>query len=790
MKNRILSLVLAIVMVVLAVPAFVLPMTAANSKGFKTSFGFQQETWPLYTSEEFLGYGTPWEVGRFKVGQGATSYQKFGGFDAQFTILNLNGGDQWENCGVYLTNSRYILTGSGVATEVAEGAADSRNALVLNYVSPYEGYVDLGFDNITPVNAETVTCLDIYIAIFINGEMIWPVAGGDMGKAEDWAHLLSDAEPTNKTGESALAQFQKIKPDALKNVKVTRGDRIQFALSRGGSNYGYAEPTVTFADGYLVVPTTMTESFGYNSTEWPILGNGSGNRTFKQISERWTIGDIPAAGGEFAAYDHYFRKSTDSWACRTGEDYPGNSGKNPSNGAVMLTSSFAELRGGILLGNTKDYLPGFAYEAVATGTATASFADLKLIGTDKGGDYVVATSGTAQIKIFKNGTLVETVTATATADGVTATFPEMAVVRGDVIAIVVADATGIVGVAGVPTVAYKSVDSFMSEVVEDTYAIKLENGTALFGDTFGVTFYTYATKEVYNSYTEAGLYVWSGDIAAADRTADNATVVPATMNDSFAFVANYSDFVAKEMADDIAVQAFIKVNDGTATKTITSDVVENKSVADYIAEQYAETKDTDLKKVLVAMLNYGAYAQTYFNYNTDNLANATLAAEDKAMDKEVLYYASFDGVKGPSNNVCNSEIEAFALELNNTINLKVYIKIDEHEKFDDEGKLRTMQLQIADTADGLGAGTKVTINTDAGSYTDVVLVEDISLTEMSKTFYFRVTCRYGPTLYYGYNFSYSVESYAARMVDSTEPGLADLVRAMMEFGKAINAYNA
>ena len=790
MKNRILSLVLAIVMVVLAVPAFVLPMTAANTTGFKTSFGYQQESWPLHSDEEFLGYATPWEVGRFKVGQGAISYATFFGYDAQFDILNLNGGDQWDNCGIYCNNSRYILTGKGVATDIAADAVDNRNALVLTYTSPYEGKVNLGFDNITPVNAETVTCLDMYVAIFLNGKMIWPVAGGDMGTAADWAHLLSDAEPTNTTGKTALDQFNEINPDALKNLEVTRGDKIQFALSRGGSNYGYAEPTVTFADGYLVVPTKIAEQFGYASNEWPIIGNGSGNRTFKQTSERWTIGDIAVAGGTFNAYDHYFRKSTDSWACRTGEDYPGNSGKNPSNGAIMLTSSFADLRGGILFGDAKDYIPGFAYEAIATGTAVPSFEDLKLITTDKGGDYAVATTGTVKISVYKNGTLVETVTATATADGVTATMPEIAVTRGDVIVLAASAGTGTVGMCGAPTVTYKTVDSFMTEVTDETYAIKMENGTALFGDSFGVTFYTYATKEVYNNYTEAGLYVWKG-VAAADRTVDNATVVPATLNDSYAFVANYSNFVAKEMADDIAVQSYVKVIDGNDVKTITSDVVENKSVADYIAEQYTETKDGDLKKVLVAMLNYGAYAQVYFNYNTENLANAVLAADEQAMDKEILYYASFDGVKGSTNNICNSEIEAFALDLNNTINLKVYINIDEHEKFDEKGELRKMQLQIAESKDELGAsGQKVDINTNAGTYTEVVLVENISLTEMSKTFYFRVTCRYGPTLYYGYNFSYSIESYAARMVDSTEPGLADLVRAMMEFGKAINAYNA
>ena len=776
MKNRIISLVLAIVMVVLAVPAFILPMTAAGTTGFKTVFGKAYDTWPLHDGENFLGYGTPWEVGNFQIGTGASSYRVFTGYDAAYDILNLSGADQWTYGGIYCSDSKYILTGAGIGTEVGEGT-DGRDALVLNYVSPYEGKVTLGFDAIVPVNQENPTCVDVYIAIFLNGEMIWPVAGGAMDNVENWAHIYDANEAQNPVaGQAALEQFAKINPDALKNVEVTRGDNIQFALSRGGTSYCYAEPTVTFADGYLVVPTKINESYGYNSQTWPTIGGGQGNRTFKQTDARWTIGDIAKDGGEFTAYDHYFRKTTDSWACRTGEDYPGN-GKNPSNGAVMLAATFADLRGGILFGDKTDYLPGFAYEAVATGTAVPSFEDLKLIGEIKG-DYAVVTTGTAKISVYKNGTLVETVTATATADGVTVTMPEISVVRGDIIAIVAAPGTGTVGIAGNPTVKYTNVNSFMTETTDKTFAIKMENGTALFGDSFGVSFYTYATTEVYNNYTEAGLYVWK-NIPAAERTAENATVIPATLNDSFAFVADYNDFVAKEMADVIAVQSYIKVVNGNNVETISSEIVE-KSVADYISEQYATTKDADLKKVLIAMLNYGAYAQTYFGYNTDKLANAALAADEKAMDQEILYYATFDAVKGSTNNICNTEINAFALELNNTINLKVYLKVDPTELGS------KMQLQVATAASDLGTGTKIDIDENNPVY----VLEDLSLDEMSKTFYFRVTVRYGPTLYYGYTFSYSIESYAARMVDSTEPGLGDLVRAMMEFGKAINAYNA
>ncbi|MBQ8622484.1 MAG: hypothetical protein IJ422_09265, partial [Oscillospiraceae bacterium] len=57
-------------------------------------------------------------------------------------------------------------------------------------------------------------------------------------------------------------------------------------------------------------------------------------------------------------------------------------------------------------------------------------------------------------------------------------------------------------------------------------------------------------------------------------------------------------------------------------------------VVEYSVEKYAYamldyTNDADLQKLLIAMLNYGAEAQLYFGYNTDDLVNADLTDEQK-----------------------------------------------------------------------------------------------------------------------------------------------------------------
>ena len=81
---------------------------------------------------------------------------------------------------------------------------------------------------------------------------------------------------------------------------------------------------------------------------------------------------------------------------------------------------------------------------------------------------------------------------------------------------------------------------------------------------------------------------------------------------------------ASQMADEI--QAQIYVDGAPAGQPATY------SVQQYCANKLAESDlDKDLENLLIAMLNYGTAAQRYFQYNTDNLANSILTAEQKQM---------------------------------------------------------------------------------------------------------------------------------------------------------------
>ena len=165
--------------------------------------------------------------------------------------------------------------------------------------------------------------------------------------------------------------------------------------------------------------------------------------------------------------------------------------------------------------------------------------------------------------------------------------------------------------------------------------VDINGATLSFEDEIHVNFY-YTVSDM-TDVTEQGLLVFNTDPGETDfGKAD-------TVYTGFDYVANSGHYVnstdgiaAKEMGDDRYYCAYVKLSDGTYVYS---------ELAQYSPKKYAmnmlgSEKATQKQKVLcVAMLNYGAAAQEYFNYRTDDLMNAGLTAEQQAMVK--AYDASY-----------------------------------------------------------------------------------------------------------------------------------------------------
>ncbi len=84
---------------------------------------------------------------------------------------------------------------------------------------------------------------------------------------------------------------------------------------------------------------------------------------------------------------------------------------------------------------------------------------------------------------------------------------------------------------------------------------------------------------------------------------------------------------AKNMSENVYFAVYAELADGTYAYS---------KVYYYAPATYAynmlgkDTTSAKMKQLIVAMLNYGAAAQIFFDYNTDNLVNASLTAEQQA----------------------------------------------------------------------------------------------------------------------------------------------------------------
>ena len=132
-----------------------------------------------------------------------------------------------------------------------------------------------------------------------------------------------------------------------------------------------------------------------------------------------------------------------------------------------------------------------------------------------------------------------------------------------------------------------------------------------------------------------------------------------TINGKKCYVVAYGGFAAKEMCDTVYVHIYDSQNNRISE-------CKNDGIRAYALRVLEKTQaatdevDVNLRRVIVDMLHYGAACQTYFGYNTDNLANAGITAtgSDYSM-------GSSDGISNKyfigSNLVTTSNIQ-FALK--------------------------------------------------------------------------------------------------------------------------------
>ena len=247
---------------------------------------------------------------------------------------------------------------------------------------------------------------------------------------------------------------------------------------------------------------------------------------------------------------------------------------------------------------------------------------------------------------------------------------------------------------------------------------------------------------------------------AADGSTESVTTTFSKYNTAGSlYVTKFDGLAAKEMGDELSVIVYNA--EGKQISEVWTD-----SVKSYAMRMLPKaTKATD-KAMYVEMLNYGAAAQVQFKYDAENLVNADLTDEQKAMGIASVELTD-ERVKGTGYIGSN-------LTLENQILLNIFFN----------GKLLTDDTHAVITfTDHNGNAKEITVQsseyTTQGNY-KIIVVDDIVLADSFTVVTVNVYDAEGNVVA---NASDSVESYAARMSTGD-----DLYMAIAKFAQA--AYNS
>ncbi len=274
------------------------------------------------------------------------------------------------------------------------------------------------------------------------------------------------------------------------------------------------------------------------------------------------------------------------------------------------------------------------------------------------------------------------------------------------------------------------------------------------------SFYIEVVKEVVGGESVTTIYTLeNGNLAAATNAAGNISRYSAT----------YTGIFAMEMGDNFTATVYAIEADGTINygPSVTS------SIKSFLMQQLAdETALAEIKTLAVDMLNYGAAAQIQFDYDVENLVNADLTDEQKALGTQEIpaatngYSATGDGAGVIASVSVQSKVMlylTFRYKASEDSKLKVAIK-------DAEGKLLSVYAPYQINTTNCKA---IYDNVGARQMRELITVE-----------------LYDNDILVSQSITWSVESYVAqaRADANSSEALLNAVNAMLAYGDSAATY--
>ena len=240
----------------------------------------------------------------------------------------------------------------------------------------------------------------------------------------------------------------------------------------------------------------------------------------------------------------------------------------------------------------------------------------------------------------------------------------------------------------------------------------------------------------------------------------------------------FEDIAPQTIGDEIVAVLRAKENGvDTQTKPYTSGV---KAYCDKALEYYADEAYATFRTLIVDLLHYGAKAQVYTDYKPTELVDRELTDTqlswgtqgEPALTNHFVY--ELKTIENPTATWYGA-----GLILDSAVTLKLKFKVESIEGVKVQIVIEDGKTVVIDDAKHFRH------NAVDGLYH--LSVNGLNADQMSKKLELTILDAEGNAI--SNTAQYSIESYAFEKQNSTVPGLASLVKAMMNYGNAAVAYS-
>ena len=253
----------------------------------------------------------------------------------------------------------------------------------------------------------------------------------------------------------------------------------------------------------------------------------------------------------------------------------------------------------------------------------------------------------------------------------------------------------------------------------------------------------------------------------------NVTEVVAPNGKVVGYSATYTGIFASEMGDNFTATLCAISADGN---TIIRGKSETSSIKTFLYQKLADTATSaELKTLAVDMLNYGAAAQINFNYGVEELVNAELTDEQKAL-----------GTQGTPEAVSNNKVEGTGGIMQTSVSLqsKVILYVTAMYTSNADSNLEfVVKDALTGTVLDTFAPSLVMARGVQGSYSNVgaAQMRDLLTIEL-----------YDNGTLVSKTVIWSIEGYVAETREATasSEALVNIVNAMLVYGDSAAAYLA